>query len=40
VQLDGGFDDAAPGLRLLLGTAPEGVGPLHENLIARDRASI
>ncbi len=34
VQIDGGFDDALPGLRLLLGAALEGVGPCHVNLIA------
>ena len=34
VQVDRGFDDALPGLRLLLGAAFEGVGPRHVNLIA------
>ena len=29
VQIDRGFDDALPGLRLLLGAALEGVGPCH-----------
>ena len=34
VQVDRGFDDAAPGFRLLLGAALEGVGPRHVNFIA------
>ena len=40
VQLDGGFDDALPGFRLLLGAALEGVGPCHAYFIALICASI
>jgi hypothetical protein len=33
MQIDGGFDDAPAGFRLLLGSAFEGVGSCHHNLI-------
>ena len=39
VQIDGSFDDAPPGVGLLLGPAFEGIGPCH-NFIAHICASI